>query len=290
MQRIPISRPVKLSALVLAFLLLLATSVATAPFLYAAKSKTDDSSVPLGHALAALQAGKRTEADRWLELTAKDFPDHLNGYRALILQLIDRVAKELSGVKMARHLNEGGQLDFGAKQRWHLLSQSYEERALDFGAGLYAKAQTLFERDGRKPAGELLPIKLELNLNLNELEVGKLRERLRKGEWLEPAVRTRLEQGEWLNNYLGFLAEVLAIGDGKLLSGSYSGTVRRPALYLGVGARLFILGQRGNKPEYLALARQYFERVLQLTTATPYQPDRQRALDFLALLPPSQPK
>lgn len=258
------------------------------------------STVPLLQGLSSLAKGDLNEADRWFEVTSNDFPERLDGLRALTLQILHRVAEELSDVRMATHLSEGVKMELKEKRRWNDLVNDYEKQALHWGDQLYNKAVLFYARDAKlTQQGTQTPLQLDIALDRQEHaavskgrskmnkedllgSAARLRSRLTKGELLDDTEMRQLERAEWLSNYIGFIGDVMQLSDEQLLAGVYSGSVSRAAFYRGVGARLFILWGRNKDERYRDLAARYFDKVLALTEAEPYQADRQKAKDFLA--------
>lgn len=244
-----------------------------------------DSQLPLQQGLDALKQGRWQEADRWLEITANDFPKQLDGLRAVGLQLLYRLAQELAQVRVAHHLLEGSKMELRGqdRQRWLTIMDLYERQGLRWGDEIYLKAEKFITQD------QGAPVTLEFAINTQQAAVTKLRQRLIKGELLGEDELKTLADGEWLNNFLGLLGDVLQIPENKILEGNYQAILDRRAFYRAVGVRLFILWQRNHEQKYAQLAKKYFEKVMELTASEPYQVDRQKASDFLGRLNQAQP-
>ena len=245
--------------------------------------------VPYTRALQALKDNDLTQFDRWLGITTKDFGDQAVGIQSMVLRMSYYLGRELSHLAMAKHLSMGskevGSKEVGSKEvtsrkkRWELLAKEYRIAAREqWGQELYQVADKFIERDKN------LPIKLKVQLPLDQEKGLKLRGELQQGAFLNANEREILERHEWTNQFVGFVALLLNVESDRLAAMDYTGTVNRARLYHGVGARLKILGEDSGNLDYLRLAKRYFNRVMELTVDEPYGHERQLSQDFLKKL------
>ncbi|HLG19566.1 MAG TPA: hypothetical protein VI895_07080 [Bdellovibrionota bacterium] len=234
---------------------------------------------PLRHGKEALEAGKFDEAERWFRITRRDFPKNTEGTEALVQETFLLVSRELSSLKLASLWREGANwaesVEKSSASAQQKKAKAYESKALEAIGGI---------RDITPKLLGLSSVALSLNFNvgMEGLEADDIRNRLKKGEWVEEDDASRLERAEFLANYLGFLATIFDHLDDRMFNNPHEGKVRAPVLFNSLGTRLYIANQKKPTTEQSRLAKRCFDRVLELTSGTPYDKQRQEALDFLA--------